>query len=512
MYLYVAICVAIPSFILERNRFLKSQTPLNADDIDLKDELSENDWIKSESLRALMEPRSRMMWASSLIMVIMAVQLYAHINILLLAAWLSVSLIIVAFRKHVKTLYRQHFANAGIDVKTAFVERNQLVWTLNAFTWGLSGWLFFANIPDENQYLGAVVLIVVGLLAVYNLNVHQNISKQFINLLMGTQVFGSVWHVIYVWHFNGAQLQYIHLFNLGAIWVMLHIFNKRLFNAFKRNASLQYRNSSLIKSLNLKNEQLAHEKQIAVNANEVLQRFYASSAHDIRQPVYALKVYAELATGDANNLPALLPKITASCDAINRLFDSLFDFEQISAGHITVAHETMDIDELIEDLQTQFKPLALRKNLQFRTNTVAGYLQTDQLLVKRILSCFMSNAIKYTQDGGVMITMRKRQSMVVFEVWDTGIGIHKAHLDYVYDEFYKVGDYSSTDEGFGLGLSVVKRLSGYAQGSTISVNSKLGVGSVFRFSLPINIYSPPYLRSRFGKLSSLPLVLDHEID
>ncbi len=480
-------------------------------DIDLKTELSESDWIESESLRLLMKPRSRFTWFSSGTMLAMAVQLYGHVNTLLIAAWLLASLVVVAFRIHIKSEFNKHFLNAQIQDQTAFVNRNQLAWTLNAFTWGVSGWLFFTNIPIENQYIGATVLTFVGLVAVHNLNTNKEIASQFVHILMGTQVLGAVWYISYVWNFQGSALQYIHLLSLVVIWAVLNMFNNRLFNAYRRNQTLQYRNGSLIRTLNLKSEQLAHEKQVAMNANEVIQRFYASSAHDIRQPVYALKVYADLATEDVENLPALLPKITASCDAINRLFDSLFDFEQISAGHITVSHQTVDIDEVIDDLEHQFKPLARRKNLEFRTNTVSGYLQTDQLLVKRILTCFISNAIKYTEKGGILVSVRKRKSMVVFEVWDTGIGIDAAHLEHVFEEFYKVGDFSSTDEGFGLGLCVVKSLSGYAEGSKISVNSKIGVGSVFRFALPIKIYAPPYVKSRFENLKTLPLILDHDI-
>lgn len=480
-------------------------------DIDLKTELSETAWIETESLRLLTQTRSRMTWFSAGTMIAMAVQLIGHVNIFLIAAWLLVSLVVVVFRVQVKSEFNKHLSDAEISVKSAFINRNKMAWTLSAFTWGVSGWMFFSSIPVENQYIGATILTFVGLVAVHNLNTHREISAQFINLLMGTQVLGAFWYLAYEWQFQGPQLLYIHLLSLLVIWAVLHIFNNRLFNAFRRNVSLQFRNSSLIRTLNLKTEQLAHEKQIALNANEVIQRFYSNSAHDIRQPVYALKVYAELAEDDEKSLPALLPKITASCDAINRLFDSLFDFEQISAGHITVSHSTVDIEEVIDDLEHQFKPLARRKNLEFRTNTVAGYLQTDQLLVKRILTCFISNAIKFTEKGGILVTLRKRKSMVVFEVWDTGIGIDKAHLDHVFDEFYKVGDFSSTDEGFGLGLSVVKRLSDYAEGSTISVNSKIGVGSVFRFALPMRIYTPPYIKSRFQNLKSLPLVLDHDI-
>ena len=480
-------------------------------DLDIKSDFSEADWIESESLRLLTQPRSRTTWIAAGTMGAMAIQLLGHVNVFLLTAWLLVSLVLLAFRVHVKSEFNKHLLTAYIQVRSAFIARNKLVWTLSGLTWGLSSWLFLSNIPISNQYIGATILTFVGLVAVHNLNTHREISTQFINLFMGTQVLGAFWYIAYVWKFERELPHYIHLLSLIVIWAVLHIFNNRMSKAFRGNLSLQYRNSSLIRTLNLKTEQLEHEKQIAVNANEVLQRFYASSAHDIRQPVYALKVYAELAEQDGASLPGLLPKITASCDAINRLFDSLFDFEQISAGHFTVSHHTVDIDEVIDDLEHQFKPLARHKNLEFRTNIVSGYLQTDQLLLKRILTCFISNAIKYTEKGGILITVRKRKSMIVFEIWDTGIGIDKEHLEHVFDEFFKVGDTTSTDEGFGLGLSVVKRLSNYAEGSTISVNSKIGVGSVFRFALPLRIYSPPYIKSRFENLKSLPLVLDHEI-
>lgn len=481
------------------------------DDIDIKTELSESAWIEGESLRLLMQPRSRMTWFSLGTMIAMAAQLYGHVNTWLIGAWLLVSVVVLLFRVHVKSVYNKHFLNAEVSVKSNFVRRNQLAWTLNAFTWGVSGWLFFSSIPIENQYIGATILTFVGFVAVHNLNTHREISTQFINILMGTQVLGAAWYIAYVWQFQGPQLQYVHLLSLLVVWAVLNIFNNRFINAFQRNLSLQFRNSSLIRTLNLKTEQLAHEKQVAINANEVIQRFYSSSAHDIRQPVYALKMYAEMGATDLQALPSLLPKIAESCDAIHKLFDSLFEFEQINAGHVHFEHETVDIDEVIEDLELHFKPLAIRKNLIFRTNSVSGYLQTDQLLIKRILTCFISNAIKFTLKGGVLVAVRRRKSMVVFEVWDTGIGIDAVHIDHVFEEFYKVGEFSSSDEGFGLGLSVVKRLSAYAEGSIISVNSRLGVGSVFRFELPIKTYAQPYIRSRFDNMQTLPIVIDHHL-
>jgi two-component system, sensor histidine kinase len=476
--------------------------------VDLKAESSENDWIESEALRALTTPRLLMTWFSSGMMIAMAIELYGYINTSLLGLWLLISLATVLFQSRIKKVFNQHFIKTPIADQIRFAKRNQMAWTLNGFTWGIASWLIFTNIPVESHYLGAIVLTLIGLATVQNLHTHRSISRQFINLLMGTQILGAIWYFAYIRQFQGSRLQYIHLLSLCVIWVVLHIINTRMFNSFQRNLSLQFRNNNLIRSLNLKTEQLVHEKQVATNANDVIQRFYSSSAHDIRQPVYALKLYAQMGAADPSQLPCLLPKITASCDSIHKLFDSLFEFEQINAGHVQVTQETVDIDEVIGDLERQFKPLACRKNLEFRTHAISGYLQTDQLLIKRILTCFISNAIKYTNSGGVLVAVREKKAMVVFEVWDTGIGVDSLHLAHVFDEFYKVGNFSSRDEGFGLGLSVVKRLSAYAEGSRVSVNSRPGTGSVFRFELPIKTYTRPHTLSKLDNLQSLPSNVD----
>jgi signal transduction histidine kinase len=480
--------------------------------VEINPELSESEWIESESIRQLMQSRSGMMGFASFTMVVMALQLYSHVNTLLLASWLIVSLVVLAFRYNVKALFSKHLVRASIGSQSAFAKRYSLVWTLNAFTWGMSGWLFFTNIPVQNQYICAVMLNVVGFVAVHNLNTFPFISRRFIGILMGTQVLGALWYVGYIEHFQGSQIQYVHLVSLVVIWLVLRIFDKRFYTNFKRNLVLQYRNNVLIQNLNRKSEQLAHEKQIAVNANEVIQRFYSSAAHDIRQPVYALKVYADIAIADSTQLPVLLPKITESCDAINSLFDSLFEFEQINAGHVHVSHHTVDIDEVVDDLERQYKHLARHKNLQFRTNAISGFLQTDQLLVKRILTCFISNALKYTEKGGIMLAVRKSAAGIDFEVWDTGIGIDPEHHAHIFEEFYKVGNFASTDEGFGLGLSVVNKLSAYAENSSITMQSRLGRGSVFRFTLPLKIYAPPYFQAMQDKVVALPLVLDHDLN
>jgi two-component system, sensor histidine kinase len=480
-------------------------------DLKMKTDLSESAWIESESLRLLMETRSRTNGFSAFTMLAVAALFYGHVNLLLIAAWLIASLAVLALRLYIKSQFNKLVSNAYVGSQTIFVERNKFVWTLSGLTWGLAGWLNFTNIPTQNQYIGATILAFVGFVAIHNLYARRAISRDFINAFMGVQVFGAFWVIAYVGQFRGPQIQYIHVLCLLAIWPVLHIFSKRLYSVFTRNLLLQFRNNSLIKSLNLKTEQLVQEKQIAMNANEVLQRFYASAVHDIRQPVDALKAYVKTAEGDETQWPDLLPKMTASCSSINKLLTSLYDFEQINSGHINVAHQTVDIDDVVDHLKQQFKPLALRKNLEFRTNAIAGYVQTDELLIKRILTCFVSNAVRYTEKGGILLAVRKSKLGIDFEVWDTGIGIDVEHQTRVFEEFYKVGDLTSTDEGFGLGLSAVKKLSAYAENSSIGMQSRLGRGSVFRFTLPLSVYLPPYVQAKNESASAFPIQLDLDL-
>lgn len=479
-----------------------------------KIELSESDWIENESINALMLSRRSTMAFASLTMFIMAAQLVGHVNTVLIAIWLSAALIVLCYRQVIKSNFANHLRHQSVAEKTKFVRKYGYVWSLNALIWGLSSWLFLTVVPLQNQYVCATILNGVGFVAVLNLHSHRKIAHQFINILMGTHVVVCLWHIGVVANFDSPFIQYVHLVSLLIIWLFLHLLDNKNYLAYKNNLLLLYHNNRLIHSLNRKTEQLESEKQVVTNANQVIQRFYSSASHDIRQPVYALKIYAELAMQDETKIVELLPKITASCHAIEALFASLFDFERIKSGLVNVAHQVVDIDALIDELEQQFRYPAREKNIEFRINSISGYLNTDHLLVQRILTCFLLNAVKYTAYGGILIAVRKTDASIDFEVWDTGCGIDPTYHEKVFEEFFKVGEHSSADEGFGLGLCVVKRLSAFIEDSTITMRSRLGRGSMFRFSLPINAYSPPYNRDSEVKINSRQsrfLALDHDL-
>ncbi len=481
-------------------------------EFDTKNELSESDWIDNQSIDLLLEPRRGTTSFAALAMVVMALLVYEHINLWLLLGWLGASFAILFYRYRLKMRCAPEMAHATVASKRTFIKKYSFAWTASAFTWGASGWLFFADIPVQNQYIGAMMLFVVGFVGVLNLNSQRKISGKFINALMGTQVAGGLAYIGFIDNANITSLQCAHLASLLVVWLIFHIVDNRFYVSYRRNLALYYQNSSLIQSLNRRTTQLEQEKQVALHANQVIQRFYSSAAHDIRQPVYALKVYADLAMEDITQVPQLLPKINASCNAVEALFSSLFDYEKIKSGLINVVHETVDIDAVVEEIEHKFRPLARARNLQFRVNSISGFLNTDQALILRILTCFVTNAIKYTTRGGLLLAVRKTKSSIDFEVWDTGCGIDKENHELIFEEFFKVGEHANADDGLGLGLSVVKRLSEFAENSSISMQSRLKRGSVFRFGLPLKIYTPPHFQPSMINQKMRPLVVDHDFN
>ena len=450
---------------------------------------SEALWIESESIRILMESRRGTTGIAILAMLLMAVVLRGTVSDMLVLGWLLVALLILAARTRLKKCFDREFSNAKHSKRVAFIAQNSYYWQAYALVWGVSGWLFFTTNPSEYQYTNRAILTVVAIVSIFNLSSHRKISNQFINILQGTQVAFALWHIGIVDGFSAEPLEYAHLLALLTFWVVFSVLINRFYDNFHKTHVLQYRNANLIRSLSHQAEQLELEKKDVLNANETIKRFYSSAAHDIRQPVYALNVYADLITDDPSQTTKLLPKIKASCKAINALFHSLFDFEKIHSGQVNISLQAVDLAQVFEDVQKHYQPLAAAKNIQLRVLPASGFLQSDPSLLKGILYHLVSNAIKYTNHGGVLIAMRKTAQSIRFEVWDTGIGIDPMQQPHVFNEFFKVKEQSSADEGFGLGLSVVKRLAAFVEGASITLQSRVGRGSVFKFSVPLAMYS-----------------------
>jgi signal transduction histidine kinase len=450
--------------------------------------LTESEWINNESIRRVML-RSKV-WAYAVVpsYVFTAAMAYGYINITWILTWITWMLGFFSYVVHLKINHANpNFALTPQKPKR-YIEHLGYSWFLLGLGWSTSGLVFYSALPAQQQFMVAVALSFNVLLTVLDLCRHQRVAKSFINGMFGGLWVGSAWFIGVIKHFNASEMDYVYLLAALVAWYFAYLFNNQLYRAFCRDLKLQHHNFQLINDLRQETTQLALEKKSALVANETIKRFFSSAAHDIRQPVYALNMYAAFLKDAPENAADLIPKITSSCRGINALFESLFEYEKIKSNQVIVTVEKIDLTSFVNDMVSVFKPLATSKKLFFRVKPLTGHLLVDSLLLKGILGNFITNAIKYTPTGGLLFAVRKFRNGISFEVWDTGIGIDETHHEHIFDEFYKVGEHSSADEGFGLGLSVAKRLATHIDGYSLSIRSRIGRGSVFKLHVPLTDY------------------------
>lgn len=208
----------------------------------------------------------------------------------------------------------------------------------------------------------------------------------------------------------------------------------------------------------------------------------ASAAHDMRQPVLALDLYAGWLAKDPTASTETVPKITASTKAVITLFDSLFDMSRLTEGQISTNLEAVNLNELMSALYMQYQPIAVSKNLTLRTRAIQATVFTDYILLERILDNLLNNAIKYTTSGCVLLACKNSARSVKIEVWDTGIGISSEQHSLVFKEFHKSPSNSGTTDGFGLGLAIVSQLADLI-GAELRLKSRLGQGTAVSVQL-----------------------------
>lgn len=219
-------------------------------------------------------------------------------------------------------------------------------------------------------------------------------------------------------------------------------------------------------------------------------RFLAAAGHDLRQPVAAanLFVYALKHSQPTEQQSELIEKLGQSMNAFSELLKQLLDISKFDAGVIKAQNATFNLAELCEWLEQTFDQTALDHKLKFHlffSTSRSLLVHTDIGLLRSVLMNLVSNAIKFTAHGGILVSARPRGERVLIQVWDTGIGISRKHLPLVFDEFYQVANQQRNREaGLGLGLSICQRAMSLLGGEIIC-HSRLGLGSIFEFSLPL---------------------------
>jgi two-component system, sensor histidine kinase len=234
-------------------------------------------------------------------------------------------------------------------------------------------------------------------------------------------------------------------------------------------------------------EDLQRQKEIAEQANLAKSTFLAAASHDLRQPVHALGLFLGALRGvdDPKERERLLDQIEASANAVDGLFASLLDISRLDAGVVEVHRRPFAIDPLLTRICDDQAAEAEAKGISLVRKKTTAIVDSDPLLVERILRNLASNAIRYTDRGRVVVGCRRRGGALAAQVWDSGRGIPADQQDKVFQEYYQL-DNPERDrtKGLGLGLAIVRRLTNLLD-CRLNLRSQPGRGSCFEVELPL---------------------------
>jgi signal transduction histidine kinase len=436
---------------------------------------AEAQWVEARLVRRLLRTARTTQWTGLLLVPVFVGVLWDDAVLPFLLVWSACALAAASARFHIVGKYqREAMAGSAAD-HLAFFARYRWLWPVSALVWGSSSLLYFDHAPLTDQFICWLMMAGLAMFAVNSLSSHLQTLRAFLDTLALTMLAVMMWRIGVQLRFHGPFYHYWIVTLLVMFWMVLRQAGLRLHLTHRRNFELQYRNNQLIESL-------TRQTQAALEAVEIKNRFLASAAHDIRQPVHALGLYADWLGSEPDLVHELAPKIVESTKAVNALFDSLFDLVRLDSGKIKLNIEPVDLPRLLRDLELQYRPVAQAKGLHLRVHASPGTVVSDPILLRRIVGNLVSNAVKYTHGGGVLLAARGRGAARRIEVWDTGLGIAPMHHREIFREFYKVPSHGGTEDGFGLGLYIVARLAAIL-GHPLSLSSRPGRGTVFRVML-----------------------------
>lgn len=255
----------------------------------------------------------------------------------------------------------------------------------------------------------------------------------------------------------------------------------------RANETLERRVIERTEELTRLNSELLHAKAEADEANSSKTRFLAAASHDILQPLNAARLYvtALVERPQDKTDPALVQNIDSALEAVEDILGALLDISRLDAGAMKPEFMTLAIDDLLGPLCREFESLAKAKNLSLRYVRCSLRVRSDRRLLRRLLQNLISNAIKYTPSGKIVVGCRRRGPFLHVAVIDNGIGIPLSKQKVIFEEFQRLDQGARVARGLGLGLSIVERIS-RVLAHPVDVRSLPGQGSTFTAIIPIS--------------------------
>ncbi len=251
------------------------------------------------------------------------------------------------------------------------------------------------------------------------------------------------------------------------------------------NIYLEQRVKERTQELQVINEQMLKAKSVAEQANQSKTRFLASASHDLLQPLNAARLFTSALSGKAQSAEVreLVEHIDSSLGAAEEIISTLLDISKLDAGALEPKIAAFPVNEMLRHLATDFSAIAKDQGLELHVVPSKAWVRSDSTLLRRVVQNFLSNAIRYTPKGKILLGCRRLKGYLRIEVWDTGPGIPEDQLAHIFEEFRRL-QHGRDKKGLGLGLAIVDRISGMLN-HPVNVQSIQGRGSVFSITVPL---------------------------
>jgi signal transduction histidine kinase len=435
---------------------------------------AEVSWMQAESLKPVAELAKRSKPTALLMVVVLLSVMYPYVERRLWLTWLGLHVLSLL----VRTVYIAYLKNGYAEKSKYYELMNILIPGSIALTWGSTAYPLLAGDNFKIQILIFNIVLIYGIVGTFNLSKNLKILHTFLTCY-GLGLVGSVIAIMIFDQKNEHTIDNINALTLMLLFLfVLNKFGTDSNASHIQTLRLQYGNKLLIDSLTI-------EKKIAVEAVDFKNRIMASATHDMRQPILALDLYTEMLITAPESLHKLVPKISEATKSVITMFDAMFDLARMSMNQLTPVKVKFNLKEIITALELQYLAPAKDKGLQLRVQYKNSNQEIfdDPILLRRIIGNLISNAIKYTETGGILLVCRDCNKYGLrVEVWDTGVGISPSMQKAVFSEFYKNPENTGTSEGFGLGLSIVAQLC-VLLGHKLTMKSRRGHGTVVSIRL-----------------------------
>ena len=377
----------------------------------------------------------------------------------------------------------------------------------SAAMWGATAWTFYPR-GDSIQQVGLIITVYSLTIAVVTVLA----TQPLVFLTFGAlSMLPMAARIASEGTPYGYQLAGILLLVFSLTTVLARSYRQVL----RRAIDLKVRADGLLVQLRIEKLAADEARREAEVANRAKTQFFTAASHDLRQPLHAMGLFAEALRQKSHDaeVAQLVNSINESVDALEGLFSELLDITRIDSGGVEVNPEHFEIGSIFRKLRLHFEPTAFEKGLALRLRGAQHVVHADPLLVERILRNLVSNAIRYTNDGSVLVSCRRRSDHLLLQVWDTGVGIREEQQALVFEEFYQVPNTERVAphqrKGLGLGLAIVKRLA-ELMSAPLSLRSRSGHGTVFSLELPLG-KAARQLSARPSGKAPLAITLDGKL-